>query len=155
MSFLAFLGIVFLFLAHPLGVSSQIGDELQSRFNGVIIEVHRAESAGATGSEINDLAGQLNKALELNEALNQLTGPNDGQKRQALLSQLNDRLSSLQSTAVEVDSTASRRESFNRILGYTSGAIAALLGTVAYALGTVLRRRYRIKRMFQMRVIPK
>lgn len=153
-SLLVFLATVAL-LAHPLLVSFQLGDGLQTRFNDVIIEVHRAESAGATMSEVSDLVGQLNNALELNEAVGRLTGSNDSQKRQALLSQLNETLSLLQSKAAQVEATASRRTSFNRILGYASGVIAALLGTAAYALGTIIRRRYRIKRTFQMRVIPK
>jgi predicted PurR-regulated permease PerM len=155
MSCLTFLAISLLFLIHPFLVSSQAGDELQPGFNDVIIGVHRAESAGATANEVSDLVGQLNKALELNEAVSQLTGANDAPKREALLSQLNGTLNALQGKAAQVEATASRKTVSNRILGYVSGAIAALLGMVVYALGTIFWRRYRIKRTFQMRVIPK
>jgi len=64
-------------------------------------------------------------------------------------------LESLESKASEVENFAAGRTLFNKYLAYFSGGIAAFLATLAYAYGISLWRKYRIKRTFQMRIIPK
>jgi len=130
-------------------------DEFQPRFNRVFAIVLQAEAAGATPDELRELVVLLNSALELNEEAFKLTRPDEAQRRNELLTQVDQMLDSLETKASQLEAVASQRTFTNKLLAYVSGGIAAFLGTLAYAYGTSLWRRYRIKRTFQMRIIPK
>lgn len=148
------MSILFLLVAWSSLASSQSTDELQPQFNEAIVQVHRAEAAGATPSEVAGLVMLLNKALEMNEVALGLR-PNDTQDRTSLLSQVDAVLLNVQVRATQLESSAYQRTANTKILGYVFGGIGALLSTIAYAWGLSLWRRYRIKRTFQMKVIPK
>jgi len=129
--------------------------EIQPGFNQAIMQVHLAESAGATQSEIAGLVTTLNKALELNEQALALTSPNQTQQRAALLSQVNAMLNAVQTSATTLETVASQRTQTNDVLAYVYGGLAAAIGTLAYAALFTLYRRRRIKRTFQMKVTAK
>ena len=147
--------LLLLLLARPTGVSSQPSDQLQPGFNQALAQVQRAESAGATSSEVAQLLVPLNRAIELNKQALQLTSPQDAQHRTQLLNQVDQILESVQTQAGQLEITASRRTLINKIGAYTFGGAAALIATLAYAYGLSLWHRYRIKRTFQMKVVPK
>jgi hypothetical protein len=147
--------IVLLFLARPATVVSQPTDELQPRFNQVIAQVHRAELAGATSDEVAKLVVLLNQAVQLNEEALKLTRPEVAQRRAQLLTQVDDILNDVQTRANQVEAVASQRTFTNKVIAYASAGIAAFLATLAYAYGISFWHKYRIKRTFQMKVIPK
>jgi glycerol-3-phosphate O-acyltransferase len=152
---LAVLMVALLLSSRPVSVTSQPTGQLQPHFNQAIIQVHKAESAGATTNEVAKLAVLLNKALELNEQALALTRPEDALKRAQLLAQVDEMLDSVQSNATQLEAVASQRTFINSLVAYVSGGVAAFIATLAYAFGTSLWRRYRVKRTFQMKVIPK
>jgi hypothetical protein len=141
--------------AHLMASTSQTTDELEPRFGPVIVSVNQAESAGATPGEVAELVTLLNNALELNKEALKLTSTSDAQKRAALSTQVDDILAQVETKAVQLQAVASQRTYTNTVFTYVSGAVAALLATVAYAYGVVFWRRYRIKRTFEMRISPK
>jgi hypothetical protein len=64
-------------------------------------------------------------------------------------------LDTVQSNAVQLEAVASQRTFTNNVLTYVSGGIAAVLATIAYACCVSFWRKYRVKRTFQTKVIPK
>jgi hypothetical protein len=149
------LTVALLLSARFVNVTSQPTGELQPHFNQIIAQVHKAESAGATADEVANLVALLNKALELNEQALGLTRPEDAQKRAQLLAQVDEILDSVQTEASQLEAVALQRTFTNNAFAYISGGIAALLVTIAYAYGISLWRKYRVKRTFQMKVVPK
>jgi hypothetical protein len=147
--------IVLLLQSRPANVVSQPTSELNPRFNQVMVQVHKAESAGATETEVGDLLGRLNEALQLNEQILQLTSPSDAGRRTQLLTQLDEKLDTLESEATQLEVVAAQRTFTNNVLAYVSGGVAAVLTTIAYAYGLSFWRRYRVRRTFRMKVIPK
>jgi hypothetical protein len=141
--------------SSPANVASQSTGQLEPRFNQVIVQVRRAESAGATKDEVGNLVRPLNRALELDQQALQLTGPEDAQQRTRLLAQVDEILGTVQSDATQLELVAAQRTFTNNAVAYLSGGIAAILGTIAFAYGLSIWRKYRIKRTFQMKVIPK
>jgi hypothetical protein len=121
----------------------------------VLAEIHKAESAGATSQEVANLVAPLNRAVELNEQALGVTQPGDAGKRAQLLGQVDQILSGVQSNATVLESVASRRTFTNTALTYISGGVAAFLVTIAYVYCVDFYRKYRVKRTFQMKVIPK
>lgn len=140
--------------ANSVAVMSQSG-EFQPRFSRVFAMVRQAEANGATPNELRELVAILNRALELNEEALKLTQSNEAQRRTGLLVQVDQMLDTLEGKASQLEAVASQRTFTNKVLAYVSGGIAAFLGTLAYAYGTSFWRKYRIKRTFQMRIIPK
>jgi N-acyl-D-aspartate/D-glutamate deacylase len=136
-------------------VTSQSTGELQPNFTPVLAEIHKAESAGATTQEVANLAAPLNRAVELNEQALGLTQPADAQKRTQLLGQVDQILSGVQRNATALESVAAQRTFTDTALTYISGAVAAFLATIAYVYCVDFYRKYRVKRTFQMKVIPK
>jgi hypothetical protein len=147
--------IVLLLSSRPVNVTSQATGQLEPRFNQVIVQVHKAESAGATPEEIANLVALLNRALELNQQALALTRPEDAQNQTQLLSQVDQVLGTVQFEATQLELVAAQRTFTNNVLAYVSGGIAAILATIAYAYGLSFWRKYRVKRTFQMKVIPK
>jgi hypothetical protein len=131
---------------------SQPVSQIEPRFNQVLSQVHKAEAAGATPNEIAELVTLLNNALSLNE---QALASQDAQKRSDLSAQLGEMLTTIQARASQLESLAAQRTSTNKMVAYASGVILALGGTLLYAYGISFYRKYRIKRTFQMKVIPK
>jgi hypothetical protein len=121
----------------------------------VVAQVRKAEEAGATSGEIAPLVAFLNLAIEMNEQALKLASPEDAQKRVGLLHQANETLEIVQSQASELEITASHRTMTGKIVAYVSGGIAAILATLACAFGLSFWRKYRVKRTFDMKVIPK
>jgi type IV secretory pathway VirB2 component (pilin) len=115
--------------------------------------VHRAEAAGATHEEIVGLALLLNKALQLSEEAARL--PSSEARRALLLAQVDDILGRVETEATRLEVTSSHRMPANRVVAYVSGGVAAFLATLACAYVGYGWRRYRVKRMFQMRIFPK
>jgi hypothetical protein len=151
----ALLAVALLLSPRFVNVTSQPTDQLQPRFSQVIAQIHRAESAGATPDEVAGLVTALNKAVDLNEQALALTRPEDAQKRAQLLTQVDQMLDNVQTNAAQLEAVASQRTSTNTALSYVAGGLAALLVTIAYSYGISFWRKYRVKRTFQMKVIPK
>lgn len=149
------LATLLLIAVDSMASTSQATGQLEPGFGRVIVLVNQAESAGATPGEVTELVTLLNKALDLNNEALKLTSTGDAQKRAQLLAQVDETLSSVEAKAVQLQAVASQRTFTNTLLAYVSGAIAALLATVAYVYGVVFYRRYRIKRTFEMRISPK
>ena len=140
---------------QPWIVTSQTLGPLEQRFGGTIAVLHRAESAGATSTEIESLVVLLNRALELNDEAMKLNRANETQARTALIAQVNQILTTVEDQAADLTIVASQRTYTNTILTYASGVVAATLGTVGYAYITSFYQKYRVKRTFQMRVTRK
>jgi hypothetical protein len=144
-----------LFSVRFASVISQPTGELQPHFNQVIAQIHKAEAAGATPEEVATLLVPLNRALELNEQALALTRPEDAQMRAQLIAQVDGILNDVQSNASLLGAVASQRTFTNNALTYVSGGVAAFLATIAYAYGVSFWSKYRVKRTFQMKIIPK
>src|SRR5208282_4961238 len=124
-------------------VKSQSGGP-QSQFNLVIQDVQKAESAGANSEEMQGLVVQLNKIIELQNQ-------NSTQNQPAI----NNALTTIDSEANQIQTTASQRTSINHLTTYATGFIGAILATIVSHLGLQFWRKYQIKRTFQMKIIPK
>ena len=141
--------ILTLIAIEQSAAAQQITGTLQPGFNQAIAALHRAESAGATSSEVSELVILLNKALELNrEALKPNT---TNGRRTELLAQVDQILLTVQNQSVELTVVFSQRTYSDKVLTYVGAAIAAVLGTIIYAFVVSLHRKYRIKRTFQMK----
>jgi hypothetical protein len=151
-----FLSATLIFLTPQMtNIISGSSDGLQPNFNQTIALVSKAESAGATSDEVAELLMLLNRALKLDEEAFKLTRPDDTQRKAELLSEVDGILGNVQAKANQLEVVASQRTFTNKIVAYLSGGIAAFVATVAYSYATSFWRRYRIKRTFQMRIIPK
>jgi hypothetical protein len=139
--------------AQTVTSASQLTEELHPQFSRAFVLVRRADAAGATREEVAGLVLLLNKALQLSEEATRLPGSET--QRIALFAQANETLGRVEMEATRLEVTASQRTFTNRIAAYVTGGIAALLATIAYAYGGYIWRRYRIKRTFQMRILPK
>ena len=144
-----------LLAAHSTAVAPQSSDELEPSFDEAVALLHRAESAGATSEEVAELAKVLNRALELNDEAHKLTGAGNEKRRSELLGQVNEMLGNVQTDAAQLEVIASKRTLTHKVIAYTSGGISALVATIVLAYGMSFWRRYRVKRTFQMRIVPK
>jgi hypothetical protein len=138
-----------------VNMGSQASSGLQPGFNEAILDVQKAEAAGATANETGDLVRSLNRALNLSEQSLQLTGPSSAAQRTQLLGQVNQILFTVDASARRLQIAASQRATKDRIVAYAAGAAVALIATFVYALCISFSRRYRVKRTLQMRIIPK
>jgi hypothetical protein len=129
-------------------------DQLQPGFNSALSALQRAEAAGATQGELAPLVDMLNRALNLNDQLNQLA-VQDSQARSRLQAQISDQLTSVNAQATQLESLASQRAFMNRVISYVSGGVGALMVTLIYAFGVSLWSKFRVKRTFQMRISRK
>jgi hypothetical protein len=152
---IAALTVVLLLSGLFMNVTSQPTDQIQPHFSQAIAQVHKAESAGATTDEIANLVTLLNKALELDEHAIALTRPEDASMRAQLLRQVDAILANVQSNAAQLEAVALQRTLTNNLITYISGCVAAFIATFAYAFGVYFWRKYRVKRAFEMRLIPK
>jgi ElaB/YqjD/DUF883 family membrane-anchored ribosome-binding protein len=148
--------ILIIALSIPLEFAvSETSTGLQPEFNRAIVEVRKAEAAGATPTEISSLVASLNKALDLSEQAMRSTDPASSQQRTQLLSHANETLTKVEDSALQLQATAAQRTTQYRVLAYVGAGVAALLATLAYALSLSFYRRYRVKRTLQMKLKPK
>lgn len=147
--------MILMMLLTCLATTPQLHGQLQPGFNQALIQMRKAEASGATQTEMSRLIALLNNALDLNQQALQLVRPEDTNKRAQLLTQVNDLLASVQSQASQLEITASQRTFLNEVTAYISGGLAALIATVAYAYLKRFWHVYKIKRTFQMRIVPK
>jgi len=141
-----------LLVAGSIVAASSAADDLELRRSQTIILVSQGESAGATPSEMGELAALLNKAVELSEEAAMLTSPGDAQQRGDLLRQADEVLTTVGTKAAQLRAAASQRAFTTTVLMHVFGVIVAFVGTVAYAYGISFWRKYRVKRTFQMRI---
>jgi hypothetical protein len=135
------LAMLTLLAIQPLMVASQTDGTLESGFGRAIEALHRAESAGAHSTEIEELVVLLNNALALNVEALRLNASSDSQRRIELLAQVDQIIVTVENRATELTVVAAQRTFTSKVLAYVGGAIAALLGTVAYAFLTSLYQR--------------
>jgi hypothetical protein len=135
-----------------LGVSQQ--GQAQPDLNKVIQDVQKAESSGANSAEMQTLLSQLNHVVELQDQMQNLS-PQDADKRTQDLVQINEILAAVDAEANHIAVIASQRRFFDHLSIYLSGVIGAVLATIAYHYSILLWRKYRIKRTFQMKIVPK
>ena len=155
LAMIAILAILAVIAIGPLAVRSQTVGTLEPRFGQTLVKLHQSESAGATSSEVAELVALLNKALELDGEAVKLNAPDQTQKRADVLAQVDQILTAVEDRAADLTVVASQRSYTNKVLTYVGGAIAAVLGTIAYAFIVAFYRKYRVKRTFQMRVTRK
>ena len=155
LAIIAILAILAVIAIGPLAVRSQTVGTLEPRFGQTLVELHQSETAGATSSEVAELVALLNKALELDGEAVKLNAPDQTQKRADLRAQVDQMLTTVENRAAELTVVASQRSYTNKVLTYVGGAIAAVLGTIAYAFIVAFYQKYRVKRTFQMRVTRK
>jgi hypothetical protein len=136
-------------------VFSQAQPGLEPGFNQAVLEVRKAEAAGATQRQLGGLVELVNRALELNEQALRLVDPSSAGQRTQLLGQVDQILLAVERNATQLQGAAAQRATQDRILAYIAGGIAALLATFAYALSISIWRRYRVKRTLQMNISPK
>jgi hypothetical protein len=133
-------------------VSSAQQAPLQPGFGYAITAVNQAEAAGATRAEIAPLVNLLNNALELDHEAQQTL---DQSARTQLLSQVDQILTTVENQAKMLTAASSQRTQSNHLFSYVVGVLAALVGTIVYALAALTYRKYRIKRTLQMRIRAK
>jgi hypothetical protein len=148
---LSFVAIVL--LIHSASVISQ-PVSADAQLSKVIQAVRTAELSGATSDEIRDLSAQLNNLIGLQDAL-QSVPPQDVGRRTQLSDQINNTLTSVDMQSVELATRAAERTSVNHLVSYSAGVVGAVITTAIYHYGTVLWRRYRVKRTFQLKIIPR
>jgi hypothetical protein len=140
-------------LAHTSSVVSQ-PTNMQPSLNTVIQDVQKAEVAGANTAEMDGLLTQLNSVVALQNQLQNLS-PKDTQRQSELGGQIASELTAIDMTANQTEIAASQRTSRDHILSYTIGVIGALVATVISHYSLLLWRKYRTKRAFQMKIVPK
>jgi len=138
-------------LVQSASVSSQSVNS-QMQLSKAIQDVQAAELSGANPDEMRELAVQLNTMIGLQDELQNLS-PQELGKRAQLTEQINNTLTKVDVQANEIATRASQRTSINDLVAYSSGVVGAVIATVVYHYGTLLRRRYRVKRTFQMKII--
>jgi hypothetical protein len=138
-------------VAYPALVVSQ---SVNPQLSMVIQDIRKAESAGAERGEMQRLIDQMNSVSQLQDQMQNLS-PQDVEKRAQLLGEINSTLSSIDAEANQLETIAAQRTYVGHVIAYSSGVVGAVIGTVAYYYGVLLYRRYRIKRTFQMKIIPK
>lgn len=146
------LGIVVLMLINTMSTPAQLTESMQLPFSSALIAVRQAQEAGATPNEIAPLIGLLNKALELQTEALDLRSPAQSSKRAELLSQMDQILSTVATQGSKLTRASLEREQTNQTIAYILGAVAALLGSLFYALAVSSYKRRRIKRILNMRV---
>lgn len=148
---LSFVAIVL--LLHSSSVASQSVNP-QMQLSKVIQDAQAAELSGANPDEMRSLAVQLNTVIGLQDELQNLP-PQELGKRAQLSEQINATLTRVDMEANELATRASERTSISHLVAYSSGVVGAVIATVAYYYAALLQRRYRIKRTFEMKIIPK
>lgn len=148
--FLSCMSFVLAPIAQPQLVTSQlVGSE--SQLNRVVQDVQKADSSGATPNEMRGLVTQLNSVIQLQNELTSLPSQ-DTDRRAQVLEQINRTLSSIDGEAIQIAANASERTSLNHSIAYSSAIAAAVLGTIVYYYGGLLWRKYRIKRIMEMKI---
>lgn len=155
LAIVAVLAMLTMIAIEPFTVRSQTLGTLEPRFGQTLVKLHQSEIAGATSSEVAELVALLNKALELDGEAAKLNAPDQTQKRADLRAQVDQILTTVENRTAELTVVASQRSYTNMVLTYVGGAIAAVLGTIAYAFIVAFYQKYRVKRTFQMRVTRK
>lgn len=147
--FLSFVAIVM--MAQPVSVASQsVSSQIQ--LSRVIQDVQAVEQSGANPDEMRDLADQLNTMIALQYELQNLP-PQELDKRAQLSEQINNTLTAVDTQSNEIAIRASQRTSISHLVAYSSGVVGAVIATVVFHYGMLLRRRYRVKRTFRMKII--
>jgi hypothetical protein len=141
-----------LIVVHPVFIPLQSAPQLQ--LNQVIQDVLKAESAGATPEEMERLAGEMNSVINLEDQLQSLSAQ-EAVKRSQLLGEIKTTMARVDADAKEVEITASQRTFTYRIVTYSLGALGAVLTTVVSHFTISLWRKYRVKRVLQLRIVPK
>lgn len=138
-------------LIHSAYVASQTGAS-QPELSTVLEDVRKAELSGGNTAEMQKLVNQLNTVVGLEDQVHGLS-PQDPQ-RASLLAQINATLTNVDGEAKQLQVTAAQRTYMDHVYAYTGGVVAAVIATVAYFYAMLLYQKYRIKRTFQMRIIP-
>jgi hypothetical protein len=152
-SILALLAVMVISGVQP--ATSQLIGTLDPGFGQAIAALHKAETTGATPSEVSGLVSLLNRALELNREAQTMNAPDQTGKRAALLAQVDQILASVDNQSAQLATASSQEVYINRILTYALGGIVAVLGTALFVFASSLYQKYRIKRTFQMSVTKK
>ena len=97
------------------------------------------------------LVRQLNSVLQMENQLNNLPSE-DTTMRVQLSNQINGTLALIDAQATQVAASASTRTSMSHLIVYSFAPIAAAFGTIVYYYVVSLWRKYRIKRLFRMKV---
>ncbi len=142
-----------IFIVVPFAASQTTGS-LQSGFGQAIQAVNKAESAGATPSELSPLVTQLNEALALNRQALRMNNnsPGESGKRAELLERVDQSLATVKNEADQLEVASAQRAYVDKIITYAWGAIAAILVVLIYGIGVSFYEKYRVKRTFQMRI---
>ena len=139
-------------VVHSTSVASQpVGSQMQ--LSKVIQDVHAAELSGANPDEMQNLSVQLNTMIALQVELQTLPSQELDERTQ-LSQQINNTLTSVDMQANQIATRAAERTSINHFVTYSSAMVGAVITTAGYHYGTLLRRKYRIKRTFRMKTIP-
>jgi hypothetical protein len=147
---------ILFFMFNPLTIHAQdSSNNLQPDVGEALAAIQNAESAGATQSEVSPLVTMLNDALQSRQRALSITMPEGASERIQLFRQINQTLATVQGQADELATVASHRTYMHKLGAYAIAAIAAILGTAGCAFTVACYEKYRIKRVFQMRVRPK
>ena len=153
MLFIIVLAVLMPILLNPILVSSQT-NQIRSELNKTLQDARRAELSGANTEEMGSLIDGLNSVAQLEDELHNLPSQDTSQRAQ-ILAQISSTLSTVDTEANQIEISASQRTFLNHLVTYSSGVIGALLVTLTCHYCVLLQRKYRIKRTFQMDIIPK
>jgi hypothetical protein len=144
--------VAVILFAQTASVNSQSPNP-QPSLNDVIQDVQRAEASGANQIEMEGLLTKLNNVVTLQNQLQNMNS--EDPSRAGLIRQINSELAAVDASANQIQMVASQRTSVNHLFSYSLGVIGAVIATVSSRYGFVLWRKYRTKRAFQMRIVPK
>ena len=149
---LASLTVIVLLSVHSTPIASQ---QSQSQpLNTVILDVRRAESAGAQPEELGRLVNQLNSVIDLEGQLQNLS-PQEADKRSQILNEINNTLANVDTEANQIEITASQRTFTNHLVAYGLGGVGTLMATIASYCALSLWRKYRAKRFLDLKIVPR
>ena len=124
----------------------------QAKFVEALKAVQTANVAGATSTELSQDVRDLNVALSMINASEQFQKEGNILEANNLAQQALSLLTSVESSATDLQARAEARSQQNRNLTYALVPILSLLVVLIFHYGLVSLRKYRAARMMKMRV---
>ena len=138
------------FIMYPLVASQSEAIQL----NQAMQDIRRAESAGAEPGELQKLVDRMNYATQL-QMEEQSLPAQDTDRKMKLQAEISSTLTSVDAEANQLEATAAERTYYGHLAAYSIALIGALIATAVYYYGLLFYKRYRVKRTFQMKIVPK
>lgn len=148
---MAFFFLALVIVTTQLKLSRSEVSSFASQFNTAFRDVQIADLSGATTEEVHGLVTQLNSVLQTEDRLNTSSSQNTTMRIQ-LREQINSTLTAIEDMALEAATDSAAKTSKNHLIAYSLAPIGAAFGTIVYYYCVLLWHKYRIKRLFRMKI---